>query len=506
MLMNVVIAVMCGGAVVLGAHIDPHGTAEAHVGALSVGGVWQGTESCERGCHDYDSVPTMRLTLPEGPIAPGSPSRNGTYERQSSAGWEVQCVAVVTTQPAGTLIATGSLYHPDTNKLWGTFMLEGNGSNTNTSYGSWISGGSERLFVWDFTRPAAIPPPPPPPFPLSRIYTAGEGGYACHRVPAILTLPDGTLLVFAESRRPSCADQAPKDITTRRSIDGGITWSPIKRVIGQSILANNSVTYRNPYPTLSTSGSAVTVVLNVVNSTDTAPTAGWPSLQLISTDGGLTFSPPRPVAALNADPIVEGILGGPGYGIELMKHGGRLVSCGATGYHSGHAMEAAVWYSDDVGVTWNVSTTPLAQMQECQMVELANGSVVINMRAGHMDPCDCRAVSISHDGGETWSAPWYVHALIEPVCSAGFVNTGDKTDSLYFSNPNSTHERKLMTVKHSSDSGLTWDDGVLVWAGPAAYSVLTNLTADTVGLVFEHGNASSYEAISLAFVPKVAML
>jgi hypothetical protein len=63
-----------------------------------------------------------------------------------------------------------------------------------------------------------------------------------------------------------------------------------------------------------------------------------------------------------------------------------------------------------------------------------------------------------------------------------------------------------MTVKHSSDSGLTWDDGVLVWAGPAAYSVLTNLTADTVGLVFEHGNASSYEAISLAFVPKVAML
>lgn len=169
----------------------------------------------------------------------------------------------------------------------------------------------------------------------------------------------------------------------------------------------------------------MTVVLNVVNSTDTAPTAGWPSLQLISTDGGLTFSPPRPVAALNADPIVEGILGGPGYGIELMKHGGRLVSCGATGYHSGHAMEAAVWYSDDVGVTWNVSTTPLAQMQECQMVELANGSVVINMRAGHMDPCDCRAVSISHDGGETWSAPWYVHALIEPVCSAGFVNTGD---------------------------------------------------------------------------------
>lgn len=41
--MNVVIAVMCGGAVVLGAHIDPHGTAEAHVDQ-GVGGVWQGTE------------------------------------------------------------------------------------------------------------------------------------------------------------------------------------------------------------------------------------------------------------------------------------------------------------------------------------------------------------------------------------------------------------------------------------------------------------------------------
>lgn len=46
-------------------------------------------------------------------------------------------------------------------------------------------------------------------------------------------------------------------------------------------------------------------------------------------------------------------------------------------------------------------------------------SVIINMRNTRKS----RAVSISRDGGSTWSRPWYIETLPEPTCSAGLINT-----------------------------------------------------------------------------------
>ena len=68
------------------------------------------------------------------------------------------------------------------------------------------------------------------------------------------------------------------------------------------------------------------------------------------------------------------------------------------------------------------SSTVFSNLQECQLVELSNGSLVINMRNSHLNPCDCRAQAMSHDGGATWSAVSWAPALIEPTVSAGLVN------------------------------------------------------------------------------------
>ena len=331
------------------------------------------------------------------------------------------------------------------------------------------------------------------------------------------------LLVFVESRRDSCHDQAPKDVNVRRSLDGGATWGSVTRVLGDA--AENpasNTTYRNPYPTVVTAApgedvmgsSSDAVLLNVVNSTLAEP---WLSLQLSSADGGLTWSAPRDVGA-RWGPL-EGILGGPGNGIELGRNArgpdasafaGRLLSCGATGYHAGHAMEAGTWSSDDHGATWAAGEHPLPGMQECQLAELANGSVVMNMRqavhkcggasAGH----HCRAVSVSNDGGATWATPWFDNALPDPVVSAGLINAGGgaSADQLFFSNPASGTKRNNMTVRRSEDSGASWIAARTVWAGDAAYSALVELNETHVGLVFENGEASSYERVSFLAVPK----
>jgi sialidase-1 len=144
-------------------------------------------------------------------------------------------------------------------------------------------------------------------------------------------------------------------------------------------------------------------------------------------------------------------------------------------------------------------------MQECQLVELASGTVMMNMRNAHLNKsCDCRAVSLSHDGGLTWSKPSYSPELIEPTCSAGLINVNSdtsSTDTLFFSNPADTIHRDKMTVRRSDDGGATWPQQRQVWAGPVAYSVLVPVNKTHVGLVFENGDTSPYERISFVALP-----
>ena len=61
--------------------------------------------------------------------------------------------------------------------------------------------------------------------------------------------------------------------------------------------------------------------------------------------------------------------------------------------------------------------------------------------------------------------------------------------------PGRTH----VTVKKSADGGASFDGGVLVWAGPSAYSMLVD-TGDAIGVLLELGESSAYESIGFAVV------
>ena len=55
---------------------------------------------------------------------------------------------------------------------------------------------------------------PQPPQKIT-VFTKGEAGYHCFRIPALVMTPGGTTLAFAEGRRDSCRD------------DAGETWSEV---------------------------------------------------------------------------------------------------------------------------------------------------------------------------------------------------------------------------------------------------------------------------------------
>jgi sialidase-1 len=159
-----------------------------------------------------------------------------------------------------------------------------------------------------------------------------------------------------------------------------------------------------------------------------------------------------------------------------------------------------VIYSDDQGVTWKLGGKTAAECNECQVVELADGRLMLNIRNSDKTKKH-RRVSFSDDGGLTWSEPYEDEGLIEPVCQASILRyrwpSGFAPGEILFANPAST-KRERMTVKLSRDEGQTWLAERVLWAGPSAYSCLGRLADGTILCLHEAGEKKPYEKILLS--------
>ena len=67
---------------------------------------------------------------------------------------------------------------------------------------------------------------------------------------------------------------------------------------------------------------------------------------------------------------------------------------------------------------------------ESQVVERADGSLFLNMRSFRGN--GTRLVSVSSDGGLTWSQPAEDPALIEPVCQASLLRVPGSGQRILF--------------------------------------------------------------------------
>jgi sialidase-1 len=160
-----------------------------------------------------------------------------------------------------------------------------------------------------------------------------------------------------------------------------------------------------------------------------------------------------------------------------------------------------VIYSDDHGATWQLGgRTPDHRVNECEVVEIANGRLMLNMR-NYERSKKYRQIAISDDGGITWGDQRFDEALIEPICQAAIERyDGPDDDSfvLLFSNPASQTDRVKMTVRASEDGGQTWPHARLLHEGPSAYSDLAVLQDGTIACLYEFGEQKPYERIGLA--------
>ena len=209
---------------------------------------------------------------------------------------------------------------------------------------------------------------------------------------------------------------------------------------------------------------------------------------------------PTPSMALCISPasLSPAITGVPGPGVGIQMRSGRLVI--PCNHVIGAEVTNHVIYSDDHGKTWRLGGSTDPNTDENQLVELADGSLLLNIRnyreKGH------RGISMSKDGGLTWSPVVSDPTLIEPVCMASLIrytNSPPYTKNrLLFSNPATQTERIRMTIRVSYDEGKTWPVAKLLNAGPSGYSCLTVLPDMTIGCLYERGDRSSIEKLTFA--------
>jgi sialidase-1 len=135
---------------------------------------------------------------------------------------------------------------------------------------------------------------------------------------------------------------------------------------------------------------------------------------------------------------------------------------------------------------------------EVQVVELANGDVMLNARNywGKIH----RVVGISHDQGLTWDRSYEDKTLIESYCMASFIRYAFGTETeksmILFSNPASKKDRTNVTLRVSFDEGRTWPDAFTIDPGRFAYSCLARLPSGAVGCLYETGEKSGHDQIT----------
>ena len=145
--------------------------------------------------------------------------------------------------------------------------------------------------------------------------------------------------------------------------------------------------------------------------------------------------------------------------------------------------------------------SPQPFVNECAVVELSSGRLMLNMR-NYNRATPARQVVFSDDGGATWTGQRFEATLVEPICQASirrYAPPGAGRDNvILFSNPASPASRVAMTVRASPDDGTTWPLSMPLHAGPSAYSDLAVTRNGQIACVYECGAQTPYERIAQA--------
>jgi sialidase-1 len=349
-----------------------------------------------------------------------------------------------------------------------------------------------------------------------------QGQFECHtfRIPAMVATNKGTLLGVYDMRYTSSRDlQGHMDIGLSRSTDGGNNWARPVSIMDMKKYGDLPEDQNGcSDPNILVDRTTGEIFVSAVWTHGKPGTHQWrgkgsepgysinKSSQFMivrSVDDGLTWSTPENWTNKLKDPKWHLFAPAPGNGITLSN--GTLVMPTQGRDAVGRPFSNLMW-SEDHGKNWTLSEHARDNTTECAVVELSNGSLMLNMRDNRnrsdKSKTNGRAVSVTLDMGKSWSVHPSDHkALPEPVCMASLLSHDlpDGRRALFFSNPNSKQRREKMTVRMSLDGGQTWPRSILLDQKGGAYSSLAMVDEKTLGILYESSVADMvFQKINLS--------
>jgi len=332
------------------------------------------------------------------------------------------------------------------------------------------------------------------------VFVSGQDGYFAYRIPAIQTAPDGTVLAFAEARKYNLGDPGKEgqdiDLVLKRSTDQGATWSSMK------IIEDPGERWSAANPCTLVDRETGTVWLFYLRGKPGRNTyTGRPGTNDIETfartssDNGRSWSEPIDLTKVTRD------LSDPKWCTSVVGPGGGI--CTRNGRLAIPVWRFEPWsvfavFSMDHGRTWQRGEfIPGVSGDECQLAELADGRWLLDIR--QHDGGKHRWRATSEDGGRTWSKPFAGETLSPVACAVERLtlkSTGDNRDRLLWTGPEGPGRTNLV-VRVSYDEGKTFPHQRAITRGHSAYSDLTIFKDKTVGVLWERGEKTGYQFITL---------
>lgn len=299
----------------------------------------------------------------------------------------------------------------------------------------------------------------------------------CYRIPSILTSNNGDLIAVIDERVSSCKDLKYNEdinIVLRRSIDNGLTWSKIKTIVDYPVGESAS----DPSLILDSKTNTIFLFFNYINHVNEK---GIYYLKYVSSiDNGKTWSEPVDITNQISKDSWKNDFKFITSGRGIQTKDGTLLHCLVNLSKGTH-----VFGSNDNGLTWFITNSPVSPGDESKIVELSDGSWMVNSRVNNLG---FRYSHISQDFGNTWRSK-IEEDIIDPGCNGSILRYEFNSKNLLFlSNINNQKERRELVLRYSYDEGITWSDPKIIYSGEAAYSSMTILNNGDIGLFFEADN------------------
>ena len=334
------------------------------------------------------------------------------------------------------------------------------------------------------------------------IYAPGDHSSKNYRIPAIVTAKDGSLVIGTDKRKNNQSD-LPEDIDVliNRSTNNGVDWSdPIAIAQG-----TGRGTGFGDVGLVKTAEENGLLAIYVGGDGFFDPISSNTKKQRIyvskSTDNGISWGEKVEITDQLYGPKCSEI-SRQGWQAAFVSSGAGLLTRDGTICFVGVVRETSstdvglvsnyVFYSEDNGATWQVSSCCMASGgNEAKIVELNDGSWLVSIRNQRKG---ARYYTISNDRGQTWTPVAQWENMIEPGCNGDLINytsilDGYDKNRMLHTIPYHPTTRINVSIFLSYDEGKTWEYKKTLCKTGAAYSSICVLPDNTIGVYMEeNGN------------------